>query len=229
MNNDLRIAITPAPVGLVTSIRTYRVENGKDVLVGEKDVQRLSVEELRDYINREKTIDGGIRNFRLAISEDTPAGIVTDVKSVLRQMTTGVGIATILYESYEQPDDQEASRSANLDIRFTDPSTGRQMPLTTNINEFPVLLVYDNSVIEKGNDTKSAIDLGKDSYTQKELATIFGVKPEQVKAFMIRKGTDATSVWGTRGTNGVLQVLSPQKYNQLQQDGKLEEQYLLAK
>ena len=329
VNNDLRIAITPAPVGLVTSIRTYRVENGNDVLVGEKDVQRLSMEELRDYINREKTIDGGIRNFRLAISNDTPAGIVTDVKSVLRQMTTGVGIATILYESYEQPDDQEASLfaevsqtvkagdvirgivadagndnpvmladvyemdpdnrilahgitdnsgffsikivdpnnflqiskdgyvttrrpvsngpihlrrnpaqvtssenasgSASLDIRFTDPSSGRQMNLTKDINEIPVLLMYDHTIMEKDNDADAAIDLDKGSFSKKELASLLEVKPNQIKAYMIRKGNHATSVYGSRGINGVLEVISPKQYRQLKKEGKLDAQYRLAK
>lgn len=68
------------------------------------------------------------------------------------------------------------------------------MDLTKDVTEFPVLLVYDYNIIEKDNDSKDEINLDKGSYTQKELAAILGVKPERIKAFMIRKGIDATSI-----------------------------------
>lgn len=102
------------------------------------------------------------------------------------------------------------------------------MDLTKDVSEFPVLLVYDYNIIEKDNDSKDEINLDKGSYTQKELAAILGVKPEQIKAFMIRKGIDATSIWGPRGNNGVLEILSPQKYSRLQKEDKLDVRYKVA-
>ena len=192
------------------------------------------VEELEDYINNVVDASSRLRSVKVRFYPGGSTDIVPDLKNMIMKKSAAVGIK---YESVQEKEEdsdftvvpQSVGNTANLDVSFTDPSNGQQMDLTKDVTELPVLLVYDYNIIEKDNDSKDEINLDKDSYTQKELAAILGVKPEQVKAFMIRKGTDATSVWGTRGTNGVLQVLSPQKYNQLQQDGKLEEQYRLAK
>ena len=192
------------------------------------------VEELEDYINNVVDASSRLRSVKVRFYPGGSTDIVPDLKNMIMKKSAAVGIK---YESVQEKEEdsdftvvpQSVGNTANLDVSFTDPSNGQQMDLTKDVTEFPVLLVYDYNIIEKDNDSKDEINLDKGSYTQKELAAILGVKPEQVKAFMIRKGTDATSVWGTRGTNGVLQVLSPQKYNQLQQDGKLEEQYRLAK
>lgn len=123
----------------------------------------------------------------------------------------------------------DASNEANLDIRFTDQSTGQQMPLTFDISRFPVLRVYDNQITEKRNDDNTVIDIEKATFSKKELAQIFQVKPKQVKAYIILKGNHATSIYGVRGVNGVLQVLSPQKYRQLKKEGKLDPRYKVAK
>lgn len=143
---------------------------------------------------------------------------------------------SLKYESVQEKEEdsdstvvpQSVGNTANLDVSFTDPSNGQQMDLTKDVSEFPVLLVYDYNIIEKDNDSKDEINLDKGSYTQKELAAILGVKPEQIKAFMIRKGIDATSIWGPRGNNGVLEILSPQKYSRLQKEDKLDVRYKVA-
>ena len=192
------------------------------------------VEELEDYINNVVDASSRLRSVKVRFYPGGSTDIVPDLKNMIMKKSAAVGIK---YESVQEKEEdsdftvvpQSVGNTANLDVSFTDPSNGQQMDLTKDVTELPVLLVYDYNIIEKDNDSKDEINLDKDSYTQKELAAILGVKPEQVKAFMIRKGIDATSIWGTRGNNGVLQVLSPQKYNQLQQDGKLEEQYRLAK
>ena len=115
-----------------------------------------------------------------------------------------------------------------LDVRFQDPSTGQQMNLTSDIAKLPVLLLFDNNIIEKDNNTNVTIDPDKGTYSKKELADILNLKQKQVKAYMVLKGVDATSVWGARGVNGVIQVISPKVYSQLQKDGKLDARYRLA-
>ena len=122
----------------------------------------------------------------------------------------------------------QASGAGNIDVTFDNTSNGGQMSLTTDITKFPVLLVYDNNLIENANITLTAVDLN-DTFSKKKIASIFGLKPKQVKAFFILKGNDATSIWGTKGINGVLEVLSPSKYRQLKRDGKLDKRYELAK
>lgn len=123
---------------------------------------------------------------------------------------------------------EQASDAGNLEVTFDNSSNGGQMSLTTDITKFPVLLVYDNNLIENANITLTAVDLN-DTFSKKKIASIFGLKPKQVKAFLILRGNDATSIWGTKGFNGVLDVLSPRKYRQLKRDGKIDKRYELVK
>lgn len=123
---------------------------------------------------------------------------------------------------------EQASDAGNLDVTFDNSSNGGQMSLTADITKFPVLLVYNNNLINNANITQTAVDLN-DTFSKKKIASIFGLKPKQVKAFLILRGNDATSIWGTKGFNGVLDVLSPRKYRQLKRDGKIDKRYELAK
>jgi hypothetical protein len=189
-----------------------RDNNGKQVISTSQ--QKLDdLDQLEKYIDKVESDGKHIKNVALNIDRNVESGLLTDVKNALRKKR----LLNIRY----------IGNTANLDISFNT-SVGQQMDLTKDVTEFPVLLVYDYNIIEKDNDSKDVIDLDKGSYTQKELAAILGVKPEQVKAFMIRNGIDATSIWGSRGNNGVLDVLSPQKYSQLQKEGKLDVGYQLA-
>lgn len=77
----------------------------------------------------------------------------------------------------------------------------------------PLLTVYDEEVVE--NDKTPTIDINQHQFSTKNLAAIIGVKPKQVKAYRMLKGTDATRIWGYRGAKGVLEILSPSKYRQL--------------
>lgn len=189
-----------------------RDNNGKQVISTSQ--QKLDdLDQLEKYIDKAESDGKHIRNVALNVARNVESGLLTDVKNALRKKR----LLNIRY----------IGNAANLDISFNT-SDGQQMDLTKDVTGFPVLLVYDYSIIEKDKDSKDAIDLDKGSYTQKELAAILGVKPEQVKAFMIRNGIDASSIWGSRGNNGVLEVLSPQKYSQLQKEGKLDVGYQLA-
>ena len=189
-----------------------RDNNGKQVISTSQ--QKLDdLDQLEKYIDKAESDGKHIKNVALNIARNVESGLLTDVKNALRKKR----LLNIRY----------IGNTANLDISFNT-SDGQQMDLTKDVTGFPVLLVYDYSIIEKDKDSKDAIDLDKGSYTQKELAAILGVKPEQVKAFMIRNGIDASSIWGSRGNNGVLEVLSPQKYSQLQKEGKLDVGYQLA-
>lgn len=189
-----------------------RDNNGKQVISTSQ--QKLDdLDQLEKYIDKAESDGKHIRNVALNVARNVESGLLTDVKNALRKKR----LLNIRY----------IGNTANLDISFNT-SDGQQMDLTKDVTGFPVLLVYDYSIIEKDKDSKDAIDLDKGSYTQKELAAILGIKPEQVKAFMIRNGIDATSIWGSRGNNGVLEVLSPQKYSQLQKEGKLDVGYQLA-
>ena len=61
------------------------------------------------------------------------------------------------------------------------------MSLTKNSEEMPLLIVYDEEVIEK--DKTPTIDINQHQFSTKNLAAIIGVKPKQVKAYRMLKGT----------------------------------------
>ncbi|MBR2360732.1 MAG: hypothetical protein IKA75_10015 [Bacteroidaceae bacterium] len=106
------------------------------------------------------------------------------------------------------------TQSPGLDI-VVDKNTS--MSLTSNLNEMPLLLVYDNHVVEMENTSQLSVE--RKQYTVKELAHVIGVKPSKIKAYRFLKGIDATSIWGTKGFNGVLEVISPSMYRKFERKG----------
>ncbi len=119
--------------------------------------------------------------------------------------------------------------SGDLNVTFSDPTTGQPMSLTTNLDEIPLMIVLDRTIVDIDPEALAGIDVDKQTFSRKELASILNVKPRQVKAYMILKGNHATSIWGMKGANGVLDVLSRNMYRQLKKEGKLDKEYLLAK
>lgn len=97
-----------------------------------------------------------------------------------------------------------------------------------NGKEIPLLLAYDQSIVESDKESIAIIDTEKDTFSKKELASILGVKPKQIKAYMMLRENDATAKWGVRGMNGALEVLSSRKYRQLKKEGKLDSRFRIA-
>lgn len=91
------------------------------------------------------------------------------------------------------------------------------MSLTSNLNKVPLLLVYDNHIVEM-EDT-SQVYAERQQYSIKELAHVIGVKPSKIKAYRYLKNEEAISIWGTRGFNGVLEVVSSSMYRKLKRKG----------
>lgn len=106
------------------------------------------------------------------------------------------------------------SQSAKLDI--VDKNTS--MSLTLNQNAIPILLVYDNHIVEMVDTLQVSVE--RKRYSVKELAHIIGVKPSKIKACRYLKGEEAFSIWGARGVNGVLEVISPSMYRKLKRKDK---------
>jgi hypothetical protein len=102
------------------------------------------------------------------------------------------------------------------------------MKYSINGKEIPLLLAYDQSIVESDKGSIAIIDTEKDTFSKKELASIFGVKPKQIKAYMVLRENDATAKWGVRGMNGALEVLSSRKYRQLKKEGKLDSRFRIA-
>lgn len=111
------------------------------------------------------------------------------------------------------------SGKASLDIYWED-EHGNKMSLTKNLDSIPLLITFDEKIVRAGEYID--IDLNQEEYSANELATFTGVKANNVKAYRMLRGTDATKLWGVRGCNGVLEVISPSKYLKLKKRGQLE-------
>lgn len=108
---------------------------------------------------------------------------------------------------------------ADLDIHWED-KHGNKMSLTKNLDSIPFLITFDEKIVRAGEYID--IDLNQEEYSANELASFTGVKPKKVKAYRMLRGTDATKLWGVRGYNGVLEVISPSMYLALRKKGQLE-------
>ena len=98
VNKDLRIKVKGNPAWLYVSTVLFENENGQDRLKSETEPEKLSVEELNDFIDKAISDGMKIRKVRVAAQPDAPAGIVTDLKETIRNRM----LLNIVYESYKE-------------------------------------------------------------------------------------------------------------------------------
>ncbi len=65
------------------------------------------------------------------------------------------------------------------------------------------LLVLDKHSQETDSTYWKDIDPNKESYSKDELATLFGINPDEIKQTWIYRGEDAIELYGDRGKSGV--------------------------
>ena len=94
----MRIKVKGNPAWLYASTVLFENENGQDRLKSETEPEKLSVEELNDFIDKAISDGMKIRKVRVAAQPDAPAGIVTDLKETIRNRM----LLNIVYESYKE-------------------------------------------------------------------------------------------------------------------------------
>ena len=97
VNKDLRIRVSGHPAWLYASTVLFENENGQDRLKSETEPEKLSVEELNDFIDKAISDGMRIRKVRIAAKSDVPQGIISDVKQTIRNRM----LLNIVYESYK--------------------------------------------------------------------------------------------------------------------------------
>ncbi len=112
-----------------------------------------------------------------------------------------------------------------IDIHWVD-KKGHEMSLTKSLDSIPLLITFNDKIVRAGEYID--IDTNQEIYSISELASITGAKPKNIKAYRMLRGTDATRLWGVRGANGVLEVISPSRYRKLKNKGQLENFMLVA-
>lgn len=77
------------------------------------------------------------------------------------------------------------------------------------------LLVLDGNEITPESTAWAGFDLTKTEYSKEELSRLFGVKARKIKSVTLLKGEAATSVWGSKGQNGVIEVQTKKGYRKM--------------
>jgi hypothetical protein len=70
------------------------------------------------------------------------------------------------------------------------------------------LIILDGNVINVDSYKRADFDFDKDSFSKKKVAGLLDIKPKQIKSITFLKDEAATKIWGSRGTNGVLEVIT---------------------
>lgn len=82
------------------------------------------------------------------------------------------------------------------------------------------LIVFDGKVLDLDSYKRADFDFEKDSFSKDKVAELLDIKPEQIKSISYLKDKAATKFWGSRGTNGVLEVLSKKQYRKIKKEDK---------
>lgn len=70
------------------------------------------------------------------------------------------------------------------------------------------LIILDGNVINVDSYKRADFDFDKDSFSKKKVAGLLDIKPKQIKSITCLKDEAATRIWGSRGANGVLEVVT---------------------
>ena len=77
------------------------------------------------------------------------------------------------------------------------------------------LLVLDDKIITADSTAWAGIDITRADYSKDELARLFGVKARKIKSVSYFKRQAATTLWGSKGFNGVIEVQTKKGYRKM--------------
>lgn len=77
------------------------------------------------------------------------------------------------------------------------------------------LLVLDDKIITADSTAWAGIDITRADYSKDELARLFGVKARKIKSVSYFKRQAATTLWGAKGFNGVIEVQTKKGYRKM--------------
>lgn len=109
-------------------------------------------------------------------------------------MNNTVILATILCSLSVDLSAQVAPENKSQSAKFDIVDKNTSMSLTVDMKHIPILLVYDNHIVEMEDTLLLSVE--RKQYTAEQLARVIGVKPSKIKACRYLKGEGATSNLG---------------------------------
>ena len=82
------------------------------------------------------------------------------------------------------------------------------------------LILLDGNIVEVDKDKLKKFDFEKDIKSRKKVAALLGLKTEEVKGYRKLGWSPSVALFGTKGRNGIFEVMSTEIYEYYLKDGQ---------
>ena len=82
------------------------------------------------------------------------------------------------------------------------------------------LILLDGNIVEVDKDKLKKFDFEKDIKSRKKVAALLGLKPEEIKGYKKWDWNPSVALFGTKGRNGIFEVMSTEIYEYYLKDGQ---------
>ena len=90
-------------------------------------------------------------------------------------------------------------------------------PPTDKLNSYP-LIVLNGKIINVDKDKLDVFDFEKDINSKEKVATLLDVDEKTIFASCLMTDPSSITIWGTRGRNGVFEVVDKKRYRRYKSD-----------
>ena len=125
------------------------------------------------------------------------------VQTINMEEFEGLGITTV--------DEALQGRIAGLDIVFDSGDLGARSTMhlrgvATLTGDANPLIVVDGNIWQVDNNLVNNFDFTNNSNDTEKVSELLAINPEDIASISVLKDAAATAIWGSRGTNGVMEI-----------------------
>ena len=127
------------------------------------------------------------------------------VQTIDMEEFEGLGITTV--------DEALQGRIAGLDIVFDSGDLGSRSTMhlrgvSTLTGDANPLIVVDGNIFQVDENLKNNFDFTNNSNDSQKVSELLNINPEDIASISVLKDAAATAIWGSRGSNGVMEIPS---------------------
>ena len=125
------------------------------------------------------------------------------VQTIDMEEFEGLGITTV--------DEALQGRIAGLDIVFDSGDLGSRSTMhlrgvSTLTGDANPLIVVDGNIFQVDENLKNNFDFTNNSNDSQKVSELLNINPEDIASISVLKDAAATAIWGSRGSNGVMEI-----------------------
>ena len=127
----------------------------------------------------------------------------SSVQTIDMEEFEGLGITTV--------DEALQGRIAGLDIVFDSGDLGSRSTMhlrgvSTLTGDANPLIVVDGNIFQVDENLKNNFDFTNNSNDSQKVSELLNINPEDIASISVLKDAAATAIWGSRGSNGVMEI-----------------------